>query len=429
MDNCIVTDARTLDGRKIDIEIRNGQIATIADAGDGDPTAFDEDQHYSVDGRLVTSGLSEPHVHLDTTHTAGEPEWNRSGTLHEGISIWANRKQSITENGVKKRAARTLDWLVAHGVTQARVHVDVTEPTLTAPKALLSLRKEYAHLIDLEFIAFPQDGIIGNDENEALLREALELGIDGVGGIPHNEGTREDGVESIDRQASLANKFDGPLDLHVDETDDPGSRFTEVLARKAIEYGIGGRTTASHATAMHSYPDAYVDRLLPLLTESGISVVTNPAVNAILQGRNEAYPRRRGHTRIDNLLDAGITVAVGHDSVMDPWYHYGIGDPIDMLYVLIHYAHMNGYDDVSTLWEMLTSFNAAVMEMDTPTLKPGAPGSLVVFDASNPFTALRTRAPRKLVLKDGRRVASTTPSTTRVHDNDGSRKLTFDRTD
>jgi len=253
------------------------------------------------------------------------------------------------------------------------------------------------------------------------------MGADVVGAIPHNEHTREDGVDSVQLAMDLAESYGRPADLHIDETDDPGSRFTEVLASEAIKRDIGERVTASHTTAMHSYPNSYAAKVTALLAESGIDVVTNPPDNAVLQGRYDDYPRRRGHTRIDELREAGVTVGLGHDSVMDPWYHYGRGDPLDAAFILVHYAHMNGRGDVEPIWDMLTAANASVFGVDDYGLSVGADGSLVVYDAPDPFNALRTRAPRTLVLKEGREISRTEPASTHVVRDEGDRSVDFQR--
>lgn len=438
----LVTDATTLDaanasggpkattapdGARVDVEIRDGRIERVVEAGTADPGAFDDADVYDADGRLVTPPLVEPHIHLDATLTAGDPRWNDSGTLAEGIDVWAERKRDLTTADVKQRARETLDWLLSHGITRVRTHADTTEASLTGVEALLELREE-CDVVDLQVVAFPQDGVFSAPEHEDRLREALDMGVDVVGGIPHNEHTREDGVKDVRTAVDLAERYDRPLDLHIDETDDPGSRFTEVLASEALKRGIGERTTASHATAMHSYPNAYAQKVVGLLSESGVSVVTNPPDNAVLQGRHDDYPRRRGHTRIDQLRDAGVTVGMGHDSVVDPWYHYGVGDQLDAAFVLLHYAHMSGRDDVGALWELLTSANAEVFgASDEYGLREGTPGSLVVYDARSPFDALRTRAARCRVVVEGREVARTDPATHAVTRGGKSREVTYDR--
>ncbi|MBB6647242.1 cytosine deaminase [Halobellus ruber] len=427
MSDYIVTDGRTLAGEAVDIAIRGGTIDRVAPAGEVDPSGVSADRRYDAAGRLVTPPLIEPHVHLDATGTAGDPAWNESGTLAEGIEIWASYKADITVDDVLERATRTVEWYAAHGVTRIRTHADATEPSLSTVEGLVELSEEVSDLVDLQVVAFPQDGILTDPTHEDLLREAVGMGVDLIGAIPHNEHTREDGVESVEVVCDIAERHDLPLDLHIDETDDPNSRFTEVLASEALKRGIGDRVTASHTTAMHSYNNAYADKLISLLADSGVSVVTNPPDNSILQGAYDDYPRRRGHTRIDQLREAGVTVGLGHDSVLDPWYHYGVADPLDAAFVLAHYAHMAGRGDVAALWEMLTDANAAVFGAERYGLDEGTEGSLVVYDATDGFNALRTQAPRTLVLREGDPIARTEPATTEVLRAAGSKSVDYKR--
>lgn len=422
--NCIIKTGRRLDGTVVDIEIRDGVIHRICAEGNGDAEDFDPDHQYDAEYNLVTPTFTEPHIHLDTALTAGEPRWNSTGTLQEGIRIWSERKRTLTRDGIEKRARQTLNRLVAHGVTRARTHVDITDPSLTALDVLIELRTEFDHLIDLQIVAFPQDGLRTDKTHEDLLRKALERGADVVGGIPHAEYTREDGVESVKAALEIADRTDSMVDMHIDETDDSQSRFTEVLAAEAMDRGLGEATTASHATAMHSYSDAYARKLISLLSESGIQVVTNPSANAVLQGR-EGYPRRRGHTRIDELREEGVIVGLGQDSLMDPWYHYGTGDPLEEAFVLLHLAHMNGRDDVKALWDMLLRANALVFGVSEFGLQVGNKGSIVVFDGATPFDALRTRGRRRLVIKEGRRVASGELGESTVHHGSDDRDVEF----
>ncbi|SFK67356.1 cytosine deaminase [Halogranum rubrum] len=427
MSRFLVRDATLLDESSVDIVITDGSIERVQAATTADWDAFDASQRFDAAGRLVTPPLIEPHIHLDATLTAGEPTWNRSGTLAEGIETWAARKNSLTKSDVKQRARKTLEWLVSHGVTRVRTHADTTETSLTGVEALVELREEISDVVDLQVVAFPQDGIFTADSHEDLLVDAVEMGVDVIGGIPHNEHTREDGVKDVHTAVDLAERHGLPLDLHIDETDDPQSRFTEVLASEALKRGIGAKTTASHTTAMHSYSNAYAQKLISLLAKSGVSVVTNPPDNAVLQGRYDDYPKRRGHTRIDQLREAGVSVGLGHDSVMDPWYHYGVGDPLDAAFVLLHYAHMSGRDDVEPLWEMLTTANATVFGAQNYGIEPGAEGSLVVFDAHDPFNALRMRAPRVRVIRRGVEIARTTPAETTVYAGSDEREVTYTR--
>ncbi|XVH33380.1 cytosine deaminase (plasmid) [Haloferacaceae archaeon DSL9] len=427
METFTITNASLIDGSSVDIAIDDGIITQVESAGSVDPTTVPEDRRYDAAGRFVTPSLTEPHIHLDATLTAGDPIWNESGTLAEGIQIWGKRKKDLEIDDVKKRAERTIEWLAAHGVTRVRTHADTTDESLAGIRALLELREDVSDLIELQVVAFPQDGIFTDESHEDLLREAVELGADVVGAIPHNEHTREEGVESVKLLMDIAERYNRPVDAHIDETDDPGSRFTEVLASESISRGIGDRVTASHTTAMHSYPNSYAAKVVHLLAESDVSVVTNPPDNAVLQGRYDGYPKRRGHTRIDQLREAGVTVGLGHDSIMDPWYHYGCGDPLDAAFVLIHYAHMNGRSDVAALWDMLTTANASIFGDEEYGLTEGTAGSLVIYDAPDAFNTLRTRAPRTLVLKDGDKIAGTEPATTRIYRADEERQIAFNR--
>lgn len=428
MSDYLVTDCRTLQGRAVDIAVRDGQIDRVRSAGEADEAAVEADRHLDADGRLVTPPLIEPHLHLDATLTAGDPRWNETGTLAEGISIWAEYKEDLSYDDVIDRAERCVEWLAANGVTRVRTHADTTEPTLTGVEALLDLREHVADIVDLQVVAFPQDGIFTSPDHLELFEEAVRMGADVVGGIPHNERTREEGVEDVRTAVDIADSYDKPLDLHIDETDDPASRFTEVLAAEVESRDLGERTTASHATAMHSYPNSYAAKLISRLAASGVSVITNPPDNSVLQGRHDDYPRRRGHTRVDELREADVTVGLGHDSVMDPWYHYGVADPLEAAHVLVHYGHMSGRSDVDALWEMLTDANASIFGVDSDVygLTEGARGSLVVHEASDGFDAIRRRPPRRLVLRDGEPIATGRTAEREVRRADGRTDVTFE---
>jgi len=421
----VLTDAQILSGERADIEIRDGRIDRICPPGEGDPGGFPEESHYDAGGRLVSPPLIEPHHHLDITGTAGQPDWNESGTLAEGIELWAEYKQDITVEDITERATRTVHWYAAHGVTRIRTHADTTEQSLTTVEALLELKSAVSDVVDIQVVAFPQDGILTDPTHEDLLEEAIEMGVDVVGAIPHIEHTREDGAKSVKIACDLAEQYGLPLDLHIDETDDPSARFTGVLASEALKRGIGDRTTASHTTAMHSYNNSYADKLMSLLAESGVSVVTNPPDNAVLQGAYDDYPRRRGHTRVDELRDAGVTVGIGHDSQQDMVYHYGTGDMLDAAFILLHFAHMSGRSDVPVLWEMLTEANAEVYGLSEYGIAEGNEGSLVVYDSPDAYNTLRTRAPRTLVVRDGRQIASARPRRAEVQRSHGPETVDF----
>ncbi|GAA0584883.1 cytosine deaminase [Paractinoplanes ferrugineus] len=365
-------------------------------------------------GRLVTPPLVEPHIHLDAVLTVGQPRPNMSGSLFEGIAIWADRVRDLTVEDVKERVRRVLRWQLAHGVQHVRSHVDVCDPALTALRALVELREEARGVVDLQLVAFPQQGIQSFDGGPELMRKAVELGADVIGAIPHYELTREDGVASVRFAMALAQEHGLRVDVHCDETDDEHSRFLETMVAETIRRGMSGRVTASHTTAMHSYNAAYASRLITNVARAGLHMVTNPLDNAVLQGRFDTGPIRRGHTRVKELLAAGVNVAIGHDSVMDPWYPLGSGDPLQAAFVLAHLGQMSGADELRTLVDMITVAPAAALGVTDYGLEVGGPADLVVFDAIGEAEALRLQRPRYLVMRAGRVVAETAPAHTTV---------------
>lgn len=360
-------------------------------------------------GALLTPALVEPHIHLDAVLTVGQPRHNLSGSLFEGIAIWAERVKHLTVDDVRRRAAQVLRWQVANGVLFVRSHVDVCDPTLTALRALLEVKQEFADQITLQVVAFPQQGIASFPDGERLMRRAVELGADVVGGIPHFELTREYGEQSVKFAVALAHEFNKQVDIHCDETDDEHSRFLEVLAAETIRLNMQGWVTASHTTAMHSYNNAYADRLIANVRRAGLHMVTNPLDNAVLQGRFDHYPIRRGHTRVKELLAAGVNVCLGHDSVMDPWYPLGKADPLQAAFTLAHYGQMSGYEELRTLIDMITVNGARTLGLRDYGLEPGCRADLVLFDAPGEGDAIRLLAPRRLVIRGGRVVARTDP--------------------
>jgi cytosine/creatinine deaminase len=361
-------------------------------------------------GRLVTPPLVEPHIHLDAVLTVGQPRANRSGSLFEGIAIWGERVRDLTVEDVKERVRRVLRWQVACGVQHVRSHVDVCDPELRALRALVELREEARGMVELQLVAFPQQGIFSFDGGADLMRRAVEVGADVVGAIPHYELTREDGVESVRFAMALAEEHGLRVDIHCDETDDEHSRFLETMVAETIRRGLGGRVTASHTTAMHSYNAAYASRLITNIKRAGLHMVTNPLDNSVLQGRFDTGPIRRGHTRVKELLAAGVNVAIGHDSVMDPWYPLGFGDPLQAAFVLAHLGHMSGDHELRTLIDMITVAPAAALGVEDYGLEIGGPADLVVFDARSEAEALRLQRPRHLVLRAGKVVAETEPA-------------------
>ncbi len=395
-----------LDG-PVDIGVLGGRIARME-------RGLSERAEVEIDaaGGLVTPGLVEPHVHLDAVLTEGEPRHNRGGSLFEGIEIWGERVRSLTREDVLRRGDTAVRWMLAHGVTHVRAHVDVCDPSLTALRALRELRESWRGVVSIQLVAFPQQGIYSFPGGEQLMVEALELGADVVGGIPHYEWTREYGERDVKTVLELAARYGRPADLHCDETDDPQSRFLEVVAAETIRLGLEGRVTASHTTAMHSYNNAYADRLIRLVRAAGIHMVTNPLDNSVLQGRFDSYPIRRGFTRVKELLRAGVNVAIGHDSIMDPWYPLGVGDPVQACFVMVHYGQMSGHEELASMLDFVTTRAARCLGIDDYGLREGGPANLVLFDASTVVDAVRTLAARTAVISRGRLVARTTPART-----------------
>lgn len=364
---------------------------------------------------LVVPPFVEPHIHLDTTQTAGQPAWNQSGTLFEGIERWAERKALLTHDDVKQRAWQTLKWQIANGIQYVRSHVDVSDPSLTALKAMLEVRQEVAPWVDLQLVAFPQEGILSYPNGEALLEEALRLGADVVGAIPHFEFTREYGVASLHKAFALAQRYDRLVDVHCDEIDDEQSRFVETVAALAHREGMGARVTASHTTAMHSYNGAYTSRLFRLLKLSQINFVANPLVNIHLQGRFDDYPKRRGITRVKEMLQAGINVCFGHDDVFDPWYPLGTANMLQVLHMGLHVCQLMGYAQIDDGLALIGAHSARTLNLQGYGVAPGCRASLLVLPAESGFDALRRQVPVRYSLRDGRLIAETRPAQSQIY--------------
>ncbi|WP_418114354.1 cytosine deaminase [Vibrio scophthalmi] len=369
-----------------------------------------------AEGGLAVAPFCEPHIHLDTTQTAGEPSWNISGTLFEGIERWAERKELLSIEDVKSRAKQTLKWQIANGVQHVRTHVDVSDPTLIALKAMIEVREEMKEWVDIQIVAFPQEGILSYPNGKELLEEAVQLGADVIGAIPHFEFTREYGVESLHYVFELAQKYDRLIDVHCDEIDDEQSRFIETLAALAHKFNMGHKVTASHTTAMGSYNGAYASRLFRLLRMSGINFVANPLVNIHLQGRFDDYPKRRGVTRVKEMLAANINVCFGHDDVFDPWYPLGTANMMQVLHMGLHVCQVMGYDQINNGLELISTNSARTLNIhDQHGIEQGKPGSLLILPAENGFDAVRRQVPVRYSVRHGKVIAETQPATTQIH--------------
>jgi cytosine/creatinine deaminase len=401
MFDLIIRNGRTAIAPKtvqnLDIGIQDGVITAI------EPNLQAESrQTLDAQNQWVSPPFVESHIHLDSVLTAGNPRWNQSGTLFEGIEIWRDYKQSLTLDDVKTRAIEALKLQAQQGVLYVRTHADVSEKNLIALQALLEVREAVKNWITLQVVAFPQDGIYGNPDNERLLEEALDRGADAVGGIPHYEMTREDGVKSVHRIFELAQKYDRLIDIHCDEIDDDQSRFLEVVAACAVRSDYGDRTTASHTTAFGSYNNAYALKLMGLLKRSRLNFVSNPLINI-------NYPKRRGITRVKELWQAGLNVSLGHDCIQDPWYSLGTGNLLDVAAMAVHVCQMTGMEEIQACYEMVTWNGAKTLGRSDYGLQVGNPANVIVLDGDSPYDLIRRRSSVRAVVSRGQLLAQTQP--------------------
>lgn len=395
-----------------DVKIENGQFVEIAPK----IAARSDEQVIDATNKLLLPPFVDPHVHLDATQTAGDPEWNQTGTLFDGIRIWGERKKTLTEADVKARAKQAIKRQVENGIQFVRSHVDVTDPNLTALKALLEVRDELADQVEIQLVAFPQDGILSFPHGRELMTQAAEMGADVIGGIPHFEFTREYGVESLKFLMKLAETHDKLVDVHCDEIDDPQSRSLETLATLALESGMGDKVTASHTTAMGSYNDAYAYKLFRLLKLSHINFIANPLVNTNLGGRFDSYPKRRGMTRVKELRDAGINVAFGEDDLKDPWYPMGNGNMLDPVEMGIHVGHLMGYNDILNSYQFVTTNAAKAMHItDHYGIEVGKPANCIIMNNDNFYNALNERSEVLYSIHRGKILVETAPKRVTNH--------------
>ncbi|WP_299898142.1 amidohydrolase family protein [uncultured Ruegeria sp.] len=405
MFDIIIRQASLPDGHEpVDIAIKGNRIAEIATDIKGEVR-----EEIDAAGHLVSPPFVDPHFHMDATLSLGLPRMNVSGTLLEGIALWGELKPLLTPEAVIERAMRYCDLAVSQGLLAIRSHVDVSSTPLVGVEALLEVRKLIAPYIDLQLVAFPQDGLFRSRDAERNLIRALDMGVDVVGGIPHFERTMSEGARSVTRLAEIAADRGLMLDLHCDESDDPMSRHVETLAFETTRLGLGGRVTASHVTAMHSYDNYYASKLIPLIAESGMNVVPNPLINITLQGRSDTYPRRRGLTRVPELRAAGVNVSFGQDCTMDPWYSLGSADMLEVAHMGVHAVPMTSREAIEWAFSSVTQNGAKTMGLPDPTIREGGPANMVVLQARDPIEAVRMKATRLAVIKNGNVLARTEP--------------------
>lgn len=406
MIDLIIRNANLPDGRSgVDIAIDKGKILEIE-------TQIEAEAHQTLnlDHWLVSTPFVDPHFHMDSTLSAGRPRINQSGTLLEGIEIWGDLVPLLTADDIKHRARTLCHWSIAKGCLAIRCHIDVTDDSLLAVEALIELREELAPWIDLQFVAFPQNGLFRHPPSKENLLRSLDLGVDIVGGIPHFERTMADGTESVKVLCQIAADRGLLVDLHCDETDDPNSRHIETLACETQRLGMHGRVAGSHLTSMHSMDNYYVSKLLTLIKEAEITAIPNPLINITIQGRQDTYPKRRGMTRVKEMIGMDIPVALGHDCVMDPWYGLGSHDMLEVAHMAVHVGQMTGVDEINAMYAGVTTTGAEVMHLDHIGLHPGCDADLVILQARDPVEAIRLRATRLYVIRRGSIIAKSDPT-------------------
>jgi len=401
----IIRNANLPDGRiGIDIGIKDGKIVALEVA-----LTAKAQKEIDASGYLVSPPFVDAHFHMDATLSLGLPRLNQSGTLLEGIALWGELKPHLTVEAIKERALRYCDLAVARGLLAIRSHVDICDPRLLAVDALLEVRKEVAPYLDLQLVAFPQDGYLRDTGAAKLMETALDRGVDVVGGIPHFERTMDEGKKSVEVLCRIAAERGLRVDMHCDESDDPLSRHIETLTAETVRHGLQDRVTGSHLTSMHSMDNYYVSKLLPLMAEAEMNVVSNPLINITLQGRHDTYPKRRGMTRVPELMDAGVKVAFGHDCVMDPWYSLGSADMLEVASMGLHVAQLTGVEQMKSCFRAVTEIPAAILGLEGYGLEKGCNADLVILQAADPVEALRLKANRLFVIRRGRIISSSTP--------------------
>lgn len=411
------------DGRRgQDVLVRDGRIEAVGPGlqADGVPVL-------DAGGWLLSPPFVDAHFHMDATLSYGLPRVNQSGTLLEGIALWGELKPTLVQEAIVERALAYCRWAVARGLLAIRSHVDVCDDRLLAVEALLHVKRRVAPWLDLQLVAFPQDGVLRSPGALANVERALDLGVDVVGGIPHFERTMAEGAESVRLLCELAAERGLPVDMHCDESDDPLSRHIETLAFHARRLGLQGRATGSHCTSMHSMDNYYVSKLIPLIAEAGVSVVANPLINITLQGRHDSYPKRRGMTRVPELIAGCVRVAFGHDCVMDPWYGLGSADMLEVASMGLHVAQMTSQAGMRACFDAVTTQGAAVLGLEGYGLAPGCRADFVLLQARSPVEALRLKAHRLLVVRAGRVVARAAPLVTHLEWEGGAAAVDFTR--
>ncbi|PCI05269.1 MAG: cytosine deaminase [Hyphomicrobiales bacterium] len=416
--NATLADAKT----QVSIAIKDGKIVDVGPRVEGEAL-----EAIDADGNLVTPPFIDPHFHMDATLSLGMPRLNESGTLLEGIALWGELKPHLTIEALKQRAHALAKWSIAKGTLAIRSHVDTSDESLMAVEALLEVKKEIAPWIDMQLVAFPQDGYFRSKGAVDNLARALDMGVDVVGGIPHFERTMADGAASVTALCEIAAERGLLVDMHCDETDDPMSRHIETLAYETKRLGLEGRVAGSHLTSMHSMDNYYVSKLLPLIAEAEITAIPNPLINITLQGRHDSYPKRRGMTRVKEMQEMGINVALGHDCVMDPWYSMGSHDMLEVAHMAVHVGQLTGVSQMKSMFKAVTENSAKVMHLEGYGLETGCNADMVILQAKDELEAIRLRPARLFVIRRGKVISKTEPVVAKVDLDGAVHEVTFQR--
>lgn len=406
MIDLIIRHASLVDGRRdMDIAIHEGRFVQLAPK-----LQMVAANEIDAEGNFVSAPFVDAHFHMDATLSYGLPRVNQSGTLLEGIALWGELKPQLTQDAIVERALRYCDWAVGRGLLAIRSHVDICDDRLLAVEALLHVKKQVASYLDLQLVAFPQDGALRSPNAMQNLKRAVQLGVDVVGGIPHFERTMAEGAASVRLLCEFAAERGLMVDMHCDESDDPLSRHIETLCYETQRLGLQGRVTGSHLTSMHSMDNYYVSKLLPLMKEAGVAAIANPLINITLQGRHDTYPKRRGMTRVPEMLAAGIPVAFGQDCAMDPWYSLGSGDMLEVAHMGLHVAQMTGQAAMRECFAAVTTTPASIMGLPDYGVQVGCYADCVILDAGDAIEAIRLRAARLKVIRRGKVISEMLPA-------------------
>ncbi len=407
MFDLIVKNANLPDGQSgVDIACKAGKIEAVEAGIESQASDIIE-----ANGQLVSPSFVDPHFHMDATLSLGTPRMNVSGTLLEGIALWGELKPIQSIDDIVERATRYCELAAAKGIGAIRSHVDTCDKELKGVQALLEVREKVKDLLDLQLVAFPQDGVLRDPTAMENTVRALDMGVDVVGGIPHFERTMADGAESVRLLCEIAEKRGLMVDMHCDESDDPLSRHIETLTYETQRLGLQGRVTGSHLTSMHSMDNYYVSKLIPLMVEAGVHAIPNPLINIMLQGRHDTYPKRRGQTRVRELRDAGITVGFGSDCMMDPWYSLGKADMLDVAFMGLHVGQLSSRADMAWCFDAVTQNSAEIMGLEGYGMAKGCNANFVLLQATDKIEAIRLRAHRLAVVRNGTVIARSAPVT------------------